>query len=253
MKKKRKLKSKTICVIILIILIIITSFSLYKVIMWRIDNRKTNEQLKKIYDDTVVEEVDYEDVENINPPEDKQDDYWYYMKMDLMNVNFNDLINKNSDTVGWIKLNGTNINYPVVHTSNNDYYLTHSFDKSYNDAGWVFMDYRNDIDDLSKNTIIYGHSRLDKTMFGSLKNITKSNWYKNKDNYIVKLSTPEYNTLWQVFSVYKIPTETYYITTSFSSDADYDKFLKTISERSIYKFNDKKVVMHAKLIKRAKR
>ena len=129
------------------------------------------------------------------------------------------------------------------------------------------MDFRNDINNLSNNNIIYGHSRLDKSMFGSLKNITKSNWYKNKDNYIIKLSTPEKNTMWQVFSVYRIPTESYYITTEFSNNDEYQVFIDTISKRSIYEFNakpnvndkiltlstcadgDKKVVMHAKLIK----
>ena len=67
----------------------------------------------------------------------------------------------------------TNINYPVVQTNDNEYYLGRAFDKSKNDAGWVFMDYRNDVNNLSDNTIIYGHGRLDKTVFGSLKNALK--------------------------------------------------------------------------------
>ena len=104
-------------------------------------------------------------------------------------------------------------------------------------------------------------------MFGSLKNVFKNKWYQNTDNYVLHLSTPTYNSLWQIFSVYKIPTETYYITTSFGTTESYQKFLTTIQSRSELKFNatvntndkiltlstcynDKeKVVLHAKLIK----
>ena len=49
------------------------------------------------------------------------------------------------------------INYPFVQTSDNDYYLNHSFNKKYNDAGWVFMDYRNNASNFDKNTILYAH------------------------------------------------------------------------------------------------
>lgn len=235
------------------------------------DNNKTQYQVEEINKTVKIEEVNEENSNEVNPPEEKESDYWYYVKMPLINVNFNELLEKNKDTIGWIKVNGTNINYPIVQTDDNDYYLTHSYDKKYNDAGWIFMDYRNNIDNLSNNTIIYGHSRLDKSMFGSLKNITKSDWYKNKDNYIIKLSTPNKNTMWQVFSVYKIPTETYYITTDFNDNNEYQTFIDTISKRSIYEFNatpnvkdkiltlstcadgDKKVVMHAKLIKESDR
>ena len=108
-------------------------------------------------------------------------------------------------------------------------------------------------------------------MFGSLKNILKGSWYGNSDNHIIKLSTPSENTLWQVFSIYHITTESYYITTSFKTDKEYETFLNTIKKRSAAKFdatldvNDKiltlstcyndsqKVVLHAKLIKREQR
>ena len=73
--------------------------------------------------------------------------------MNMIDINFNELKNINNDVKGWIKVNGTNINYPFVQSKNNKYYLTHSFDKSYNSAGWLFLDYRNN----NKNTIIYAH------------------------------------------------------------------------------------------------
>ena len=103
--------------------------------------------------------------------------------------------------------------------------MNHSFDKKNNESlGWVFLDYRNNNDLNNKNTILYAHSRLDKTMFGiSFKGI-KIILYNNKDNHIIRLSTDTENTLWQIFSVYKIPEESYYITTNFNNNEEYNKF-----------------------------
>lgn len=191
--------------------------------------------------------------------------------MNLISVNFDELLKLNNETKGWIQVNGTNINYPFVQTNNNDYYLTHSYNKSYNQAGWVFMDYRNDTENLDRNTILYAHGMNNQTMFGSLRNILSSSWYNNTDNHIIKLSTPTENTLWQVFSVYHIPTTNDYIQTEFATDEEYQTFLDMLKGRSAVEFDttvnatDKiltlstcynktdKVVMHAKLIKREAR
>ena len=70
------------------------------------------------------------------------DPYWDYIKMSLIDVDFSELLKINSSTVGWIQVNVNNINYPFVMANDNKYYLTHTFNKSYNSAGWVFLDYR---------------------------------------------------------------------------------------------------------------
>ena len=242
--KKEKIKKRTrkqyLWVIILLISLIILGYAGFKIINWDQDNKKTSKQIEEIDQTVKVEEVPASNEDTlVNEPkkDDKNNDYWNYIKLPLINVNFNDLMNKNPDTVAFLKVNGTNINYPVVQTNDNKFYLNHSFDKSYNEAGWVFMDYRNDVNQLSDNTIIYAHGRWDTTMFGSLKNVFKNNWYQNTDNYVVHLSTPAYNSLWQVFSVYTIPTETYYITSNFGTDESYQKFLTTIQSRSVYSSN----------------
>ena len=131
------------------------------------------------------------------------------------------------------------------------------------------MDYRNNSNLDNKNTILYAHSRLDKTMFGSLSKVFRREWHTNKDNHIIRISTENENTLWQIFSVYKIEEESYYITTEFYSDDNYMEFLNTITSRSIYNFNTSlgiddriltlstcyddniRTVVHAKLIKRS--
>ena len=163
--------------------------------------------------------------------------YWKYLNTPLSSVNFDDLIKENKDTVGWLIVNNTNIDYPVVQTTNNDYYLKHAFDKSKNNAGWVFADYRNSFYELNKNTVIYAHGRKDKVMFGSLVDTLNKNWYTNIDNQLIQFSTLEYDTMWQIFSIYKIEKESYYITTDFSSDKSYELYLDTMLSRSIYDFN----------------
>ena len=271
-KKKYKLKWKNlIALLIFLIAFIFLIKSGIDLINYFIDTNNTNEEIKSIEDAVKIEEVpDSDNTEIIEQKEDIPEDnpYWDYIKMNLISVNFDDLLKINNETKGWIQVNGTNINYPFVQNSNNDYYLTHSYDKSYNQAGWVFMDYRNDTESLDKNTILYAHGMNNKTMFGSLRNILNSSWYNNTNNHIIKLSTPTENTLWQVFSVYHIETTNDYIQTEFASDEEYQSFLDMLKGRSAVTFDtslnttDKiltlstcynktdKVVMHAKLIKR---
>ena len=269
-QKKNKIINKVLIIIIYLILISIFIFAGYKCINWFKDNKKIEKQVKEINEIIEIEETpDNENIEVIEQPEDnKTGQYWNYLNMKLINVNFQELKNQNSDTVGWIQVNGTNINYPFVQTTNNDYYLTHAFDKTYNDAGWVFLDYRNNIKDLHKNTIIYAHSRLDHSMFGTLKNVLHTEWINNPDNFIIKLSMESENTMWQVFSVYHIPTTSDYLQIDFYDNSEFLEFGNMLLNRSAYNFNtsisenDKiltlstcysdteKTVLHAKLIKR---
>jgi len=275
MKKSKKKKFKLYILIILAtIFASATMISLGNIIIWFIDSNKSSEVKEEIDEIATVDEVsDNENTELVNQPEEEDtlNDYWYYVKFPLINVDFNDLKQKNSDTIGWINVNNTNINYPIVQTDNNDYYLNHSFDKSSNEAGWVFLDYRNNSSFSDKNTIIYAHSRLDKTMFGSLSKALNPGWHENKDNHIIRISNEEENSLWQIFSVYVIETESYYITTSFSDDTSYLEFLNTMKDRSKYNFNtslsvedriitlstcyddNRKTVVHAKLLKKETR
>ena len=206
-----------------------------------------------------------EDNSTTSSPVYYPNDYWDYMNVPFMNVNFDELLNKNSDTVGWIKIDGTKVNYPVVQSSDNDYYLSHAFNKSNNIGGWIFADYRVDFEEFGKNTIIYGHNMNNKTMFGSVPDMLKSSYLNNSDNYI-KISTPSSNTVWKVFSIYTIEPEVYYLKTNFKSEP-YENFINIIKGRSIHNFEldvttddkvltlstcdntgTKRVVVHSKMI-----
>ena len=279
MKKNNKKKFKWINIVLLLTILIciaMLSKSIFEIIRWNLESNETEEQIKEIHDIIEVEEVietEDDEIEVIEQEEDipQSSPYWDYINMNLINIDFSELKSINSDTKGWIQVNGTNINYPFVQTKDNDYYLKHSYDKSYNTGGWVFLDYRNNINSIGKNTIIYAHSRKDETMFGTLKNILKSGWLNDTDNYIVKLSTETENTLWQVFSVYHIPTTNDYIKVNFATKEEFKNWADMLINRSAYNFNTsvnendnvltlstcynkkEKVVLHAKLIKKETR
>lgn len=272
---KRLRKDRVFLLVLLLFFSTIFIFSAFKVIEWLSDNNNTDKVIEKINNDVKVDEVkDNENTEVIDeePTEpEKVSDYFYYITYPLINVDFESLLKTNNETVGWINVNNTNINYPFVQGINNTYYLNHSFDKSYNSAGWVFMDYRNNKEMNNKNTILYAHGRIDKTMFGSLYKTQYPAWYQNRSNHIIRISTPSVNMSYQIFSVYKIEEESYYIQTDFTSDDVYLEFLNTIKKRSKYDFNvvlnesdkiitlstcanDKeRYVVHAKLIKKSER
>lgn len=276
-KKKQENYLLKIGISIFLLCFLGISWTSYNILSWKFDNEKTEEQIKYLADlaninnsspttevrtNSVNNNSENEINEELTPENISNEEN----TSSYLNVNFTELLAKNNDTKAFIKVEGTNITYPVVQSSDNDFYLTHSFNKTDNRAGWVFLDYRNDINDLQANTIIYAHGLTRGTMFGTLKNVLKKDWQENENNHIIRISTPSYNALWKVFSVYTIPTEVYYLTNEFNNISDHQKFLNTLIGRSIYNFgttvntDDKvltlstclndfdKVVLHAKLI-----
>jgi len=259
---------KVVLIIVVIICAGMLTYNAVTLIRWYIDGQNIAEEASEAEEVADTTEIDDEG-EPFNAPDDKNSDYWYYIRLPFTNVDLSELKKINSDTVGFLNVAGTNINYPVVQAKDNKYYLTNSFQKKYNEAGWIFMDYRNNPSFSDQNTVIYGHGRLDTTMFGTLKNILSTGWVNNKDNYVIRYSSESENMLFQVFSVYTVPVESYYIRTSFGDSASYTKWLNTMIGRSQYNFGttvnggdkvltlstcndteDKRIVMHAKLIKK---
>lgn len=266
---------KTICLfLIMSISIIGLIYSIVNIIIWNNDNKQIKNQITEIMEVVEVEEIeDNNNTEVIEPEEEipEFNPYWDYIKMNLINIDFKELKEINSKTVGWLQVGGTNINYPFVQANDNKYYLTHSFNNSYNQAGWAFLDYRNNKNESDKNTIIYGHDLQSGAIFGSLKNILNESWQIDTKNHIVKLSTEYENTLWQVFSIYTTPTTSDYLKINFESNDEFYDFISMLRDRSIYNFDttvnendkiltlsscyinaDNKIVLHAKLIKREK-
>lgn len=181
---------------------------------------------------------------------------------------FSTLQEINKDTIGWLTVNNTRIDYPVVQAKDNDYYLRRDYYQNKNRHGWIFMDYRNNPDELNENTIIYGHNLANQTMFGTLRYALNSYWYKKSANQIITFNTPNENMKFQIFSIYTIPTTNDYLDITFPTTDAYQSYIDLVKGRSIYDFNievttddkiltlstcangnDKRLVIHAKLIK----
>lgn len=211
--KKRRLKIKNI---LLILFIVVFLFSTTKIVLFLLDLQNNKNEIKELI----------KDVTDIEIEEDKE----------VLNIDFDKLSSINSDIVGWIHFNQDKINNPIVHTSDNSYYLNHSFEKKRNQAGTIFMDYRNTSFD-DKNVVLFGHSMLDDTMFGSLQDLFKKDFFDKKENHYIDIYNKERKFTYEIFSYYVIEKEEYYITPSFSNDNDYKKFIDTLVKRSYKNFN----------------
>ena len=140
----------------------------------------------------------------------------------------------NDETVGWLNVPGTNIDYPVVKAKDNDYYLRHNFKKEKDYNGWVFMNYLNSAEMLDKNTIIFAHNRYySNIMFGTLNKVGKKSWYQNIKNNLITYSDINKEMKWEVFAAYTVPVTDDYLETNFSTDEDFNNFIKMIRSRSV--------------------
>ena len=257
-------KSQIIQKILLLIFGGLFIFSFTKVMMWFVDSKVANDEIQTISKSTKVSIIKDDEAKII---ETDPDYYRLYKDVDLISVNFDELLKTNNETKGWLKVNNTNINYPFVQHKDNNYYLKHTYNKKSNGGGWVFLDYRNNANFEDFNTIIYGHGRKDKTIFGTLGKVLKKGYIDKKENQFVLLSTPTKNMTYQIFSAYTIPNTSDYIKTEFTSDKEKEKFIEMITSRneldidvnvskddkiltlSTCHNHEVKMVVHAKLVK----
>ena len=140
----------------------------------------------------------------------------------------------NDETVGWLNVPGTNVDYPVVKAKDNAYYLRHNFKKEKDYNGWVFMNYLNSAEMLDKNTIIFAHNRYySNIMFGTLNKVGKKTWYQNIKDNLITYSDINKEMKWEVFAAYTVPVTDDYLETNFSTDEDFNNFIKMIRSRSV--------------------
>ena len=152
--------------------------------------------------------------------------------VDDLEINFNEYKAMNDDFVGWIKINDTSINYPVVHGSNNEYYLHHTFYGKSNFAGCIFMNCENTDIDLDQNVILYGHNMKNGTMFADLrKYIEKDFWEQHK---YIQLYTRTGNHIYRIYSAYTTGSSSDSYKYSFADEQSFLDFLAKTQELSDY-------------------
>lgn len=215
-KHSKKNKSKFLLILLQIIFVAIFIYSGYHIINWYKENKENNEILTQMSETVKIE---------------KDEDGTNYYKID-----FEKMKQTNEDIVAWIKVNNTKVEYPIVQGDDNSYYLTHSIDKKYNAGGSIFVDSQNKLDGTDRNIVIYGHNRRDGSMFGTLKNALNKEWYDNEENKYITIVTPNGESKYEIFSIYQIEKEDYYIKKNFT-DEEFKSFIDIIKSRSVKDFN----------------
>ena len=242
----KEINIKLVCTILFIVLSLIGIYAGITTYNQYIDEQNINDQLDNINNlininnEPTIEDnehdINFLDKDDFSSSAIRKEKYWATYYADYSRV-IKDLLKINNETVGWIKVNNTKIDYPVVQSKDNNYYLEHDYKKWHNTMGWIFMDYRNNPTSLDKNTIIYGHNVRSGIMFGTLKNTLSPSWYKNENNYIISFNTKDESTTWKVFSIYRTTPTNDYLTTNFDSDQEFTDFVNMVKSRSIYNFN----------------
>lgn len=172
-----------------------------------------------------------------------------YSEINEIASNNSDMLDKsmlevNNEYKFWIKVENTNIDYPVAQGKDNDYYINYDFNKNENISGAIFLDYRNNfINDL--NTIVYGHHMRNETMFNNLVKFKDSNFFNENNN--IKIIYDGKELEYKVFSVYVIDDKNNYLITNFNNSNEYNNYIKEIRDRSLYK-NDVEVTDKDKII-----
>lgn len=226
--ERRMLKVRLIKRLLLIILTGIFIYSGAHIVMYLYDGYKSNTlhaRLKQQY--TIGLQAEHAAVPIGNETESKA------QAMQQRGADkFKSLLEINSDTVGWISIAGTKIDYPVVKYSDNDYYLNHDIERKRSLRGAIFMDYRNEDITKDAHTVIYGHHMKDGSMFGELSNYKNEAYYNERD--IIEFDGLEQSTTWKIFSVYTYTPQHQFFQFEFNNEQEYSEYLQKIIAESSY-------------------
>lgn len=154
----------------------------------------------------------------------------------LPSVDFEILQENGPDIIAWLTLPDTAVNYPVTQAEDNDYYLRHLYDGTYNKAGCLFADYENKKDFSDRNTIIYGHNMRDGSMFASLNEYKEQSYYDSHPQ--MYLVTPDGGYLCDIFAAFEAkPKESGSDTSPWrmegKDDGAYTTWLSAMADRSV--------------------
>lgn len=201
----------TIITILLISLVLISSYLIFK-------EKKQNEKQENTFED-LIEIVE----ENIENQEERK-------------IDINKLYEENKDIVGWLKIDNTTINYPIMQNINDpNYYLHRDFYKNYSSYGTPYMAKQCNLN--SNNIVIYGHHMKNNKMFGELEKYKSKDFYNN--HKIITFTTLEKEYSYEIFAVFKTTVYTkntfrYYENINFENKKMYNDFINICKDKSLY-------------------
>ena len=152
---------------------------------------------------------------------------------------YKNLLNKNKRLIGWVKIDDTNIDYPVMQTTDNEYYLDHNLNQEYDKNGSIFMDKDCDVLKPSTNFILYGHHMKSGQMFGSLSLYSNQSYYE-KHPYI-QFDTIYEKGLYEIMYVFRSRVYSedeivfkYYQFIDAQSEQEFDSYMNDMEGMSLY-------------------
>ena len=218
------MKRKVVLWILIVVFCLIAIFAAYKIISIMSEYREGENTYTGLTNFVQVRE----DVSQVGEVLQPEEDAGYYIDHD-------GLREINSDYIGWIHIEGTDVSYPITQGPDNDYYLYRMFDGTYNGAGCVYMDYKNSSAWLDQHTILYGHNMKNGTMFADAVNYRKQEFYDAHPTGL--LMTPYGNFELQFFSAYSPEVHESAWETEFASQEFYADWLQNARERSVIRTN----------------
>lgn len=211
-------------IILCCIFLAIAIYAAYNIIKIQSEYKKSVDAYKKL-DNYTVEQTTSETSEESEEEPVKEKPY--------PEVDFAGLKSVNSDVIGWIYVPDTEINYPIVHTSDNDYYLDHLVDRTQNPAGAIFLDTRNPSDFSDLHSIIYGHHMKNGSMFAALKGYKKQDFFDgHKTGYLITQDAA-YSIDFFAGHVANVEENAWQL--DFDDATDFDNWIKSLKEISAFK------------------
>lgn len=222
-KEKKIKRSRIINRIILIVCACVFVFAAFKLVSILLEYKKGND----IYDNIEGNILEDKPV-NITIGDDNQDVTVPFV------YNHQALLNINPDGLGFLYVPSVDIRLPIAQTTDNDFYLTHTFDKTYNGNGCLFVDYRITDKLKANHVLIYGHNMNSGAMFGSLSRYETPSFYQTEGNDVFYIYTEDVIRKYKIFTVYITDPISDTFTFNFSNLAGLREYAKNVQAQSLY-------------------
>ena len=237
-EQKKKKKSDVLLTIALIVAIAVFCYAAFNLYHIYTEYKKGTDEYNQIEEMAVTErDADSAEVAGPNarlkPP---------------IEVDFDKLKSVNEDVVGWIYVDALpDISYPIVKGKDNQTYLHQTYEKNYNFAGTIFVDYENSGDFSDCNTLVYGHNMKNGSMFGHLKKFREDDRLYKQDKYFWIL-TPERNYRYEIISAYTTGVNSDTYTLFKGPGEEFEKYLETIKGYSEIQTDDTDLTIKDKIV-----
>ena len=216
--KEKERKSHKLLIIILIVLIII---SVVYIIRYFINQYETNKE------SDVLASVEIDESQITDDTTERM-------------LQVRELQKENSDIVGWLEIEGTNMNYPVLQGDDNSYYMTHNYKRETTSSGSLFLDKDYDWDIPSSNLLIYGHNNLDGLMFQELLKYEDEDFFKEHPTF--RFTTADEDAEYEIISAFKSRVYykseknvfRYYYFVNANTEEEYNQFITNAKKASLY-------------------